>query len=243
MHEAPACGQGFLVSMMMVIGLSKVARCARRDFASLSVGMCASSAFRGSKRRVFPQWLLRSVKLFSRTAIASWCTQVRASARMHVPLCVRAGAGRSMDLPLRQRELCKMRFLAHEHAAFVEPCVMLASTLRRSFFVKRRGRLHVELPGKSSAFAFFRERSTRLNAAGRWEDRITYHLGKDKMNALEWADVLRAFQEMVALRSAERIPLPSIPRHGAHHPTAPLPGRERKLFNFTSALQNNPNAW
>ena len=98
-------------------------------------------------------------------------------------------------LPIPLRHLRIMRFLAHEHAAFVEALRAAGFDPATILFVKRRGRLHVELPGKSSAFAFFRERSTRLNAAGRWEDRTTYHLGKDKMNALEWGDVLRAFQE------------------------------------------------
>ena len=88
-----------------------------------------------------------------------------------------------------------MRFLHHEHSALADALREAGFNPTTILFVKRRGRLHVELPGKSSAFVFFRERSTRLNAAGRWEDRTTYHLGKDKMNALEWGDVLRAFQE------------------------------------------------
>lgn len=88
-----------------------------------------------------------------------------------------------------------MRFLASEHAAFVEALRDAGFDPTTVLFVKRHGWLHVELPNRSDAFAFFRERSTRLNTEGRWEDQVAYHIGKDKDHVLEWAEVLHAFQK------------------------------------------------
>lgn len=59
-----------------------------------------------------------------------------------------------------------MRFLPHEHAdvttALKEHGIDPAAVL----FVKRRGRLHVAIPGRSDAFAFFREKRHRPDLSG-----------------------------------------------------------------------------
>ncbi len=91
-----------------------------------------------------------------------------------------------------------MRFLPHEHAAFVDALRRAGPDTATVLFVKRRGRLHVELPGRSDTFAFFREKSTKLNAEGRWQEQVSYYLGRDKDHPLEWAAVLRAFDHWLA---------------------------------------------
>lgn len=86
-----------------------------------------------------------------------------------------------------------MRFLPHEHADVttalkehgIEPAVVL--------FVKRRGRLHVEIPGRSDAFAFFREKSTKLDDQGRWQERVDYYIGMGKKEPCDWNAVMAAF--------------------------------------------------
>ncbi|MBL7950800.1 MAG: hypothetical protein JNM62_03710 [Flavobacteriales bacterium] len=87
-----------------------------------------------------------------------------------------------------------MRFLPHEHAD-------LTATLNRHgvhpvtvLFVKRRGRLHVEVPGHSPAFAFFRAKSTKLGDDGQWQERVQYFIGPGKSEPCDWPDVLHAFE-------------------------------------------------
>lgn len=86
-----------------------------------------------------------------------------------------------------------MRFLPHEHAAItaalhahgVDPAAVL--------FVKRRGRLHVQVPGRADTFFFFREKSTRLDEQGRWQDRVDYFIGAAK-EPRTWEAVLMGFR-------------------------------------------------
>lgn len=86
-----------------------------------------------------------------------------------------------------------MRFLPSEHAAIttalrahgIDPAVVL--------FVKRRGRLHVEVPGRPDAFAFFRKNSTCLDEHGKWQERVDYFIGTDKADPRDWAAVMAAF--------------------------------------------------
>ena len=91
-----------------------------------------------------------------------------------------------------------MRFLPHEptdvtaalEAHGIDPGTVL--------FVKRRGRLHVQVPGRSDAFAFFREKSTKLDEHGRWQERVEYFIGQGKKDACDWEAVLRAFRAWLA---------------------------------------------
>lgn len=86
-----------------------------------------------------------------------------------------------------------MRFLLNEHeditaalrAHGIDPLTIL--------FLKRRGRLHVELPGRSDTFAFFREKSTRLDEQGKWQERVEYFIGKGKADPCDWTAVITAF--------------------------------------------------
>lgn len=99
-----------------------------------------------------------------------------------------------------QHNLRSMRFLPNEHAAFVDALREAGLDATTVLFVKRRGRLHVELPGRSDTFAFFREKSTKLNAEGRWDEQVAYYLGMDKDHPLQWAAVLLAFSDWLGNR-------------------------------------------
>lgn len=86
-----------------------------------------------------------------------------------------------------------MRFLPHEHtdisAALGRHGIEPASVL----FVKRRGRLHVELPGRTRTFAFFRAKSTKLDPNGKWQERVDYFIGMGKKDPCDWTAVMAAF--------------------------------------------------
>ena len=89
-----------------------------------------------------------------------------------------------------------MRFLPHEHAAVTEALSSHGIDVRTVLFVKRRGRLHVELPGRTDTFAFLRKKKTRLDANGQWQDRTDYYLGNAKTEGvgISWEEVLTAFR-------------------------------------------------
>jgi hypothetical protein len=89
-----------------------------------------------------------------------------------------------------------MRFLPHEHAAVTEALAARGIDIRTVLFVKRRGRLHVQIPGRTDTFAFFRKKTTRLDANGQWLDRTDYYLGNAKTDGagIGWEDVLTAFR-------------------------------------------------
>ena len=93
-----------------------------------------------------------------------------------------------------------MRFLPHEHAdvtaALRDHGIDPASVL----FVKRRGRLPVELPGRSASFAFFREKSPKPEEQGRWHCRADYFIGADKKNPCDWSTVLGSLKAWLAQR-------------------------------------------
>lgn len=91
-----------------------------------------------------------------------------------------------------------MRFLPHEHADVTAALVAQGIDPGTVLFVKRRGRLHVQIPGRSDAFAFFREKSTKLDEHGRWQERVEYFTGMGKKDAYDWAGVMLAFREWLA---------------------------------------------
>ena len=86
-----------------------------------------------------------------------------------------------------------MRFLASEHpdmtSALRDHGIDPASVL----CVKRRGRLHVEVPGRNDAFAFFREKTTKLDDQGRWQERVDYFIGMKNEEPLAWSEVMARF--------------------------------------------------
>jgi hypothetical protein len=88
-----------------------------------------------------------------------------------------------------------MRFLPHEHAAITQALEAHGVDLRTVLFVKRRGRLHVQLTGRTDTFAFFRKKSTTLDANGQWVHRVDYFIGNadTKGEGVSWEEVMRAF--------------------------------------------------
>lgn len=86
-----------------------------------------------------------------------------------------------------------MRFLPHEHAAVTAALVQHGIDPGTVLFVKRKGRLHVQLPGRPGMFAFFRERSTKLDEQGHWQERVDYFIGMDKQHPCDWPAVMAAF--------------------------------------------------
>ena len=77
-----------------------------------------------------------------------------------------------------------MRFLPHEHADIIGALEKHGIHPASVLFVKRRGRLYVQLPGRSDAFAFFREKSTKLDAQGKWQERVDYFIGMGRNRAI-----------------------------------------------------------
>src|SRR5689334_11579493 len=88
-----------------------------------------------------------------------------------------------------------MRFLPHEHAAVTQALEAHGVALRMVLFVKRRGRLHVQVPDRKDTFAFFRKKSTALDADGQWVHRVDYFIGNadTKGEGVTWDAVMRAF--------------------------------------------------
>ena len=88
-----------------------------------------------------------------------------------------------------------MRFLPHEHAAVTQAIEAMGVDMKAVLFVKRRGRLHVQLPGRADTFAFYRKKSTILDAKGKWNDHVEYFLGNadTKGTGVPWEEVMSAF--------------------------------------------------
>lgn len=91
-----------------------------------------------------------------------------------------------------------MRFLPNEHRDILAILERSGMNPGAVLFVKRRGRLHVEMPGRSDAFAFFRKKSTKLDNAGKWQERVDYFIGHDKDEPCDWQDVVRAFEQWLS---------------------------------------------
>ncbi|HEX2616326.1 MAG TPA: hypothetical protein VHL57_02225 [Flavobacteriales bacterium] len=92
-----------------------------------------------------------------------------------------------------------MRFLPHEHAAFTAALRESGVDTAMVLFVKRRGRLHVEVPGRTDTFSFFRSKGTSLDANGQWVERTDYFIGEGRGGAVRtWEDVLAAFRTWLA---------------------------------------------
>lgn len=95
-----------------------------------------------------------------------------------------------------------MRFLPHEHKAITAALETHGIDPRSILFVKRHGRLHVELPGRSDAFIFFREKNTKLDERGHWQEGTDYFIGaaRDKSTARGWSQVMEAFVTWLGAR-------------------------------------------
>lgn len=93
-----------------------------------------------------------------------------------------------------------MRFLPHEHAAVTAVLQAHGLDAASVLFVKRRGRLHIQVPGRQDVFAFFRKESTTLDARGKWCDRVEYYIGITKAGGAghTWEEVLAAFTAWLA---------------------------------------------
>jgi hypothetical protein len=87
-----------------------------------------------------------------------------------------------------------MRFLQHEHADVTTAMGERGIDPANVLFVKRRGRLHVEIPGRPDTFAFFREKSTKLDDQGRWQELVEHFVGTGKKDPCDWSEVMRAFR-------------------------------------------------
>lgn len=92
-----------------------------------------------------------------------------------------------------------MRFLAHEHADVTAALKAYGIDPATVLFVKRRGRLHVEVPGRSDAFAFFREKTTKLDEEGRWQERVDYFIGTGKKDPCDWSAVMGALRRWLEM--------------------------------------------
>lgn len=89
-----------------------------------------------------------------------------------------------------------MRFLPQEHAAFTAALQAHGVDPGSVLFVKRRGRLYVQLPGSNaSTFCFFREKTTKLDEHGQWVDRTHYFVGTGKEDPCDWSMVVRSFEQ------------------------------------------------
>ena len=87
-----------------------------------------------------------------------------------------------------------MRFLANEHSDVIAALREHGVDPDRVLFVKRRGRLHVQVPDRTDTFAFFRKKSTRIDAAHEWEHRTDYFIGAANGPSCSWVDVMAAFR-------------------------------------------------
>lgn len=96
-----------------------------------------------------------------------------------------------------------MRFLPHEHADVTEALSAHGIDVGTVLFVKRRGRLHVQIPGHAGTFAFFRKKVTKLDTNGKWEDRTDYYLGNVKADGIgiSWEEVLGSFRTWLGERA------------------------------------------
>lgn len=88
-----------------------------------------------------------------------------------------------------------MRFLQTEYEDLKRELESQGFSVTDFLFTKRRGRLHVQHENYALPFSFFRKKSTRLTAQGKWEDHLTYFIldaGKEaEVNG--WEGVLEAF--------------------------------------------------
>jgi hypothetical protein len=92
-----------------------------------------------------------------------------------------------------------VRFLPNEHAAIVATLHAHGVDPASVLFVKKRGRLHVHVPGRTDTFCFFREKSTKLDDLGRWHDRTDYFISTGKEQPCEWSAVISAFEQWLKM--------------------------------------------
>jgi hypothetical protein len=97
-----------------------------------------------------------------------------------------------------------MRFLPHEHTAITAALSAYGVDPSTVLFVKRRGRLHVQVPGRTDTFTFFRKKSTTIDDAHQWQHRTDYYIGMSKPEAAgaTWTDVVTAFNAWLSAGGA-----------------------------------------
>ena len=72
-------------------------------------------------------------------------------------------------------------------------------TAETVLFVKRRGRLFVQIPGRKDDFAFLSRKTTRLDEQGRWVNSLEYFVGAAKADkAVSWDELMLAFRTWLA---------------------------------------------
>ena len=87
-----------------------------------------------------------------------------------------------------------MRFLQHEHTDVTRALSSHGIDPGTVLFVKRRGRLHVEVSGREDGFVFFRMKATRIDDTLEWVHRTDYFIGTTNDRPCDWPAVLKAFE-------------------------------------------------
>lgn len=98
-----------------------------------------------------------------------------------------------------------MKFLPSEHKD-IKAAIEQSGLSPLSFsFVKRHGRLMVQLTGNTAPFIFFRKEDVYLDAQKQWQKRVTYYTGKGAEQKMmnSWAGVMAAFTDWLKNTTAQ----------------------------------------
>lgn len=87
-----------------------------------------------------------------------------------------------------------MYFTEQERKAMSDLMVQHGIAPEAVLFVKRRGRMYVQVPGRKHDFAFLSRKATRLDDKGQWVNCVEYFLGPAKKDeAVTWGQLLTSF--------------------------------------------------
>ena len=87
-----------------------------------------------------------------------------------------------------------MRFQIREHKELVKVLKEEGFAENEVLFVKKRGRLHVQLPDRTGAFYFFRKRTMELDQHGQFKPVVEYTVNDGK-RTMDWNAVLDRFAQ------------------------------------------------
>lgn len=92
-----------------------------------------------------------------------------------------------------------MYFTEPERKTMIDLMVQHGIAPEAVLFVKRRGRMYVQVPGRKDDFAFLSRKATRLDEQGRWVNSVEYFVGAAKADkAVSREELLDSFKSWLS---------------------------------------------
>ncbi|MEO1051134.1 MAG: hypothetical protein AAFX87_10935 [Bacteroidota bacterium] len=88
-----------------------------------------------------------------------------------------------------------MKLAKTQHKQILELTTQFGIKPEEVFFVKKKGRIRINLPNREDYFEFFKRKTTTINDDRQWEEHLIFEVntGADLLTVNSWEQVFESF--------------------------------------------------